>query len=73
MTADAIEQSRRRLERIERALEAQRTYIRRVQDPDNRYRAETNLLTLLEMKAALEESHHALVDLHRVQHEQIIL
>ena len=62
VTADAIEQSRQRLERIESALEAQRTYIRRVQDPDNRYRAETNLLTLLEMKAASQVSHHALVE-----------
>ena len=62
MIADVIEQSRLRLERIERALEAQRTYIRRVQDPDNRYRAETNLLTLLEMQAASQESHRTLVE-----------
>ena len=61
MAADAIEQSLQRLERIERALEAQRTYIRRVQDPDNRYRAETNLFTLLEMKNALHEAHQTLV------------
>ncbi len=62
MTAEAIEQSQRRLERIERALEAQRAYIRRVQDPDNRYRAETNLFTLLEMKSASEDAHRALID-----------
>ena len=68
MTADSIEQSRGRLERIERALEAQRSYIRRVQDPDNRYRAETNLLTLLEMESASQEAHRALVERHRRQH-----
>ena len=43
----------RRLEQVERVLEAQREYIHRVPDPDNRYRAETNLLTLLEMRDSL--------------------
>ena len=65
MTADGVEQSLRRLMRIERALEAQRAYIRRVPDPDNRYRAETNLLTLLEMRDALQASHLQLVDKQR--------
>ena len=46
------EGSIRRLERIEKALSAQRAYISRVPDPDNRYRAETNLMTLLEMREA---------------------
>ena len=50
-----VELSQGRLERINRALEAQRTYIQRVPDPDNRYRAETNLLTLLEMREASQK------------------
>ena len=57
MAVDTSELSLRRLSRIERALEAQRAYVRRVPDPDNRYRAETNLLTLLEMRDALQASH----------------
>ena len=64
MTVDAIEHSRQRLERIEHALDAQRAYIKRVQDPDNRYRAETNLFTLLEMRTSLQEVHQALVQQH---------
>ena len=60
VTDTRVERSSQRLERIERALEAQRAYIQRVPDPDNRYRAETNLMTLLEMRDALRQAHSAL-------------
>lgn len=64
--ADAtVELSRRKLERVERVLDAQRTYITRVPDPDNRYRAETNLLTLLEMRDALLKDQE---DCHEREH-----
>ena len=65
MADSRVERSLQRLERIERALEAQRAYITRVPDPDNRYRAETNLMTLLEMREALQQAHHAIAGDHR--------
>ena len=60
MADSRVERSLQRLERIDRALEAQRDYIRRVPDPDNRHRAETNLMTLLEMRDTLEHTHRTL-------------
>ena len=57
MVDSHVERSVHRLERLERALEAQRAYIQRVPDPDNRHRAETNLMTLLEMRDTLQQSH----------------
>lgn len=61
---DAVEHSLRRLGRIERALDAQRVYIQRVPDPDNRYRAETNLLTLLDLREATFRAHRDLLKSH---------
>ncbi len=57
----AVERSLQRLERVDRALDEQRAYIQRVPDPDNRYRAETNLMTLLELREAAEQAHRDLV------------
>ena len=62
MADGRVERSLHRLERLERALEAQRAYIQRVPDPDNRHRAETNLMTLLEMRETLEQAHRTLSD-----------
>ena len=59
MADDPVELCRKRIERVERALEAQRSYIARVPDPDNRHRAETNLMTLLEMRDALLQAQAA--------------
>ena len=59
MADNPVDLNRRRIERIERALEAQRVYISRVPDPDNRHRAETNLMTLLEMREALRQAQGA--------------
>ena len=61
MADDIVEQSLQRLGRIERALDAQRVYIQRVPDPDNRYRAETNLLTLLDLREATYKAHRELM------------
>ncbi len=36
-----------RLERVNRAIEAQKRFIRTVPDPDNRERAEANLMSLV--------------------------
>ena len=58
---NAVERSLQRLERVERALDAQRAYIQRVPDPDNRYRAETNLMTLLELREATAQAHSKLL------------
>ncbi len=60
MADSRVERSLQRLQRIERALDAQRVYIQRVPDPDNRHRAETNLMTLLEMRETLQQAHQAL-------------
>ena len=61
MVDNAVERSLQRLERVERALDAQRAYIQRVPDPDNRYRAETNLMTLLELREATAQAHSKLL------------
>lgn len=47
---------RRRLERVERTLEAQKAFIHRVPDPDTRERAEANLMALVEMRDRLKEA-----------------
>ena len=57
----AVERSLQRLARVERALDAQRAYIQRVPDPDNRYRAETNLMTLLELRETTAQAHRKLL------------
>ena len=57
MADDPVERSLRRKARIERALDAQRAYMKRVPDPDNRCRAETNLMTLLEMFETATRTH----------------
>lgn len=61
MVDNAVEHVRHRLERLDRALDAQRAYIQRVPDPDNRYRAETNLMTLLELREAAEQAYGELL------------
>ena len=61
MVDNAVERSLQRLERVDRALDAQRAYIQRVPDPDNRYRAETNLMTLLELREATAQAHSELL------------
>ena len=61
MVDNAVERSLQRLERVDRALDAQRAYIQRVPDPDNRYRAETNLMTLLELREATAQAHSELM------------
>ena len=43
-----------RLQRVQRAIAAQKTFMFGVQDPDNRMLAEINLLTLVGMKHELE-------------------
>ena len=43
-----------RLQRVQRAIAAQKIFMFRVQDPDNRTLAEINLLTLVGMKHELE-------------------
>ena len=43
-----------RLQRVQRAIAAQKTFMFGVQDPDNRTLAEINLLTLVGMKNDLE-------------------
>ena len=60
---NAVERSLQRLERVDRALDAQRAYIQRVPDPDNRYRAETNLMTLLELREAAALAHSRLMQM----------
>ena len=64
MADHPVEQSLRRKTRIEHALDAQRAYVRRVPDPDNRCRAETNLMTLLEMLDT-ETRAHAILERNR--------
>ena len=44
----------RRLQRIERTIANQKTFMLRVPDPDNRGLAEINLLTLVSMKQDVE-------------------
>ena len=64
MADNPVEQSLRRKARIEQALDAQRAYMKRVPDPDNRCRAETNLMTLLEMLET-ETRTHAILERNR--------
>ncbi len=48
--------STQKLNRVNRAIEDQKTFISRVPDPDNRCLAEVNLATLVEMRDALQSN-----------------
>ena len=48
--------SNQKLNRVNRAIEDQKTFISRVPDPDNRSLAEVNLATLVEMRDILQAS-----------------
>lgn len=50
MPSSNSRRSLHRLERVEQTIEAQKDFIRHVPDPDNRYLAEANLVTLALMR-----------------------
>lgn len=46
-----------RIARIEKAIADQKVFLHRVPDPDTRYRAEGNLMKLVEMSEAMRDAH----------------
>ena len=56
-----IERSLHRIERLEQAILDQRAFLYRVPDPDTRYRAEGNLMKLIEMRDDLRIAHMKMV------------
>lgn len=60
MTNTAVDASK--LERVNRAIEAQKLFIRTVPDPDNRERAEANLMSLVMTRDAYLDEHAAFLN-----------
>lgn len=56
-TSSASPPATARLDRLERAIDAQKAFLHRVPDPDTRRRAETNLLVLIEMRDTAARAH----------------
>lgn len=51
-----------KLDRVNRAIEAQKRFIRTVPDPDNRERAEANLMSLVLKRDAYVDAHDNFLD-----------
>jgi hypothetical protein len=50
---DDDEKYRRRVERVEKAIQDQRAFLHRIPDPDTRERGEVHLFELIEMREKL--------------------
>lgn len=50
---DEQDRSRRRVERLEKAIQDQRAFLHRIPDPDTRERGEVHLFELIEMREKL--------------------
>ena len=50
---DEHDMSRRRVERLEKAIQDQRAFLHRIPDPDTRERGEVHLFELIEMREKL--------------------
>ena len=50
---DDAERLRKRLDRLEKAVDDQRKFLHRIPDPDTRYKAESHLFQLIEMRDEL--------------------
>jgi hypothetical protein len=54
---DDQDRSRRRVERLDRAIQDQRAFLHRIPDPDTRERGEVHLFQLIEMREKLAGEH----------------